>query len=65
MRTLYRIISEWDFGHEDLVFESEAAARDWLRADVNVQEVVRSCAVGGIEDLFKDGLLRIKTVDLL
>lgn len=35
---MVKIWSEWDFGHEEFVFESESDALEWLENNLNVKE---------------------------
>ena len=38
-KTLYMIWSEWDIGHERVVFASKDLAIQWCRENENLQEV--------------------------
>lgn len=53
---MYRIQSEWDFGHENLVFSSQADALVWLEEDENVMDLCtdNECDV---QKLIADGLI--------
>lgn len=42
-----KVFSEWDIGQEDLIFESEAEAKQWLVDNTNLEE----CYQGGLEGL--------------
>jgi hypothetical protein len=44
---VYRIHSEWDIGHENIVFATKEATLDWIKTNPSLIEV---CAAEGDHD---------------
>lgn len=54
-----RIFCEWDIGHEDLVFNNKAEAKQWLIDNTNLEECYEEGLEGveAVEDLMNAGLV--------
>lgn len=65
---MFKINCEWDVGHEDLIFASEAAATKWLRASPNLLEMAEEDGKNIISYLLMlryDGLLSVEEMEVI
>ena len=58
------IWSEWDIGHERVVFASKDLAIQWCRENENLQEVFEE-GMESVEDVVDAGLLGFMPVTLI
>jgi hypothetical protein len=56
----YEVWCEWDIGHDDMVFTTEAIARRWVLENENLQEVADDQFDGSIENIFTANLVGIQ-----
>lgn len=61
--SLIRLWSEWDIGHEDLLFSTKGDAKRWLEQNRNVEEILDGEGVT-LDGLFDEGLLGYREVEL-
>jgi len=61
---MFKIWSEWDIGHEGLIFKSEEDANKWLLENQTLVECYEEGLTGqaAIDDLISGGLITIKSL---
>jgi hypothetical protein len=62
---VYRIWSEWDIGHEDVVFTSEELAREWAEKNKHLRRILKDEEASNIEELEEAGLLAFVSLKLI
>lgn len=64
---MFKIWSEWDIGHEGLVFKTEAAAMKWLVENQSLEECYEPGLEGqeAVDDLISAGLLTIEELNVI
>lgn len=65
---MFRLWSEWDIGHEDLIFKTEAAAHTWLQKNEYVQEMATDEQMPvdtWVKEIFDTGLFGLILVEII
>jgi len=62
---MFRIWSEWDLGHVNLIFTSEHKAIEWLENHPQMADLMASNEVQDIDDLFAAGLFNIHKLKVM
>lgn len=64
MTELYRIWSEWDIGHEHMVFTNKTLAMNWCRKNEHLKEVFEE-GLESVEDCINAGLIGFEKLTLV
>jgi hypothetical protein len=58
-KTIYRVYSEWDIDHQDVVFDTEEQALQWLEKNTHLQEMICSddTEFTSVQDIIDDCLV--------
>ena len=59
---LLKLWLEWDYGQDDMIFNSEEDAKDWMQSMIDLRDFDPEFAT--VQDIFESGLAGFKIVTL-
>ena len=62
-KQMYNVVCEWDVAQDNLIFETEDDAWDWIEKNPIIQEVLEDNG-GTLEELIDEGLVDVLTLEV-